>query len=841
MLSLSTACVAADDAPQPQVLQDLLNPNAVPVGVDPNFKSLTPESALQRNDLPIIPDLPYTPSTQPEQVPGGTQIPEYPLPGESGLNLAPIPPVPNNPLQNLPAGTAGNEAPVQNYSNTDELERYQDNTFTNTLTIAQMGSKAGIPLGAGQTSSGIDFTLPVDKVITNAKMTVHVSITEAMAMRGSHLEVVLNSQPVGTLPLTDSTGTATFELYLPYELFASVNTLIFNIDDPELACQVDYSNRYRVVILPDSEFILEGHELEVDDDLAIFPLPFIDPYDVTKAEVDIVYSQNLREDMVSASAILASWLGIRADYRGIKFKTHINSIPKAHAIIFGKPGEEIGGITMPDTSGISIIRNPVANLYKLILITGENIGELRDDVRILTSLSIPGHTKSIPVEHQSIPLREAYDANKWIPTNRKVYLTELLRNDQSLVSTGVWHSPIMINFRAAPDLYQLYGMPVYLYLDYNFPLENSINENESWLNVTLSGNFIDNLPVNKIGILENLWRLSGGDGRLEERLIPIQPYMIYGDNSLDLYFDLKLKRSASCSLLHDSNIKSIISDKSYLDLSNTDHYARLPNLSFFVGASFPFTKYADYAETVMLLPAKPSPTEIKVLLDMAARAGNATGNSITYNTVIFGLDELKETPNLFKDKDIMVVSSLTQKSLMEPLIQDSAFKFNGSDLAIKNLNPFSSEGSFLNSIPRLLVGDFRPENLDANRYLSSNVFWRGFISLVSPWDDERIVVVATASNDQQLSMISDDLDNPEINRSISGDVSLITGKDQIRSFRVGDSIYTGNVSFMFHLLHFAGTHVIWLSVFSFVFLIFFGVILSSWLKNRARKRTAGIK
>ena len=737
-LACSGACIAADNNAQPQVLQDLLDPNAIPVGVDPSINQFGSEPVVSNSNLPVIPDLIYTPSTRQN----GSALQNQPIQEEQKLNLAPIPPVPDNPLLNPPADNtlenppAGNplvnppvDSPVaenaaggnvQNLINAAPVDDFDDNNFSYNLTIGQMGAKDGILLAAGQTSSGIDFTLPMDKIITNAKMSVHVSITEAMAMRGAHLEVLLNGQPVGTLPLTESTGTAKFELYLPYELFASVNNLLFTIDDPELACQIDYSSRYRTVILPDSEFTLEGHELEVDDDLAIFPLPFIDPYDVTKAEINVVYPQVLREDMVSASAILASWMGIKADYRGIKFKTHINSIPKAHAIVFGKPGEEIDGITMPDTSGISIIRNPIASLYKLILITGENIGELRDDVRILTSLNIPEHTKRVPVEHQSIPLREAYDANKWIPTNRKVYLSELLRNDQSLVSTGVWHSPIQINFRAAPDLYQLYGLPGYLYLHYNFPLEKSINENQSKLNVTLSGNFIDNLPVNKVGILENLWRLSGGDGRLEEKLIPIQPYMIYGDNSLDLYFDIKLERSASCSLLHDSNIKSFISDKSYLDLSNTDHYARLPNLSFFIGASFPFTKYADYAETILLLPQQPSPTEIKVLLDMAARAGNATGNAITYNTVIFGLDELKQTPNLFKDKDVMVVSSLTQKALIEPLIKGSAFKYNGSDLAVKNLNPFSSEGSFISSLPRLLVGDFRPENLDANRYLSSN-------------------------------------------------------------------------------------------------------------------------
>ncbi len=62
-------------------------------------------------------------------------------------------------------------------------------------------------------------------------------------------------------------------------------------------------------------------------------------------------------------------------------------------------------------------------------------------------------TPSVDVDAQTIPLSKPYDAPRWIPTDRPVKLTELIRKDQSLTTTGIWHSPLQVAFRAAPDLF----------------------------------------------------------------------------------------------------------------------------------------------------------------------------------------------------------------------------------------------------------------------------------------------------------------------------------------------------------------------------------------------------
>lgn len=710
--------------------------------------------------------------------------------------------------------------------------------FASDLTFANLGAKEGVSLRAGQSATGLNFTLPLDKVITSARLSLSVEVTQAMARRGSHLELTLNGQAVASLPLNRADGPAEYDVSLPFEYFGTSNTFSFSVsDDEEFSCMVDYSRRYSVSLLPTSVLHLEGHRLQVGTDLSLFPLPFLDIYDVSKSAVNIVLPKNPQPGEINGAAVLASWFGMRSDYRGIKFNVVTGDIPEGNAIVFAHPKERIGLISMPDHESISVIEHPLTKAYKLVLIAANENSRFIDAIAALTSGKIPSNTKTMSYPSMQIAGRVAYDAPKWIPTNRKVYLSELLNPDQSLVSAGVWHPPLNISFRAAPDLYQLYGEPVDLSLSYNFPLEQWIDEDHSWLNVVLSGNFLQDLSVNKKGLAERVWRLLGGDTRQEKSKIPVQPYMIYGDNDLALYFDIKLKAGAPCSLLRDNNIKSAILDDSYIDLSKTSHFARMPNLSFFVGASFPFSKFADFSHTLLLLPQKPSDAEIQTLLDLTARSGRATGVPIWYADTVLGAEKLDKIHGI-ANTNLLAVSTLKQSEFLEKLLAPSSFIYSasGHDLSVREYGPLSLQGGIVKSLGRLLYGDFRQENTEATRYLRSNMSWRGFVSTISPWNDQGIMVMATANDDEQLKLLTDDLDKDLINREIGGDLTVISGTDSVRSFRVGDYIFLGDVSGYFALLHFLGQHEVWLSLLVFVFIALLGIALSSYLKRRALKR-----
>lgn len=701
------------------------------------------------------------------------------------------------------------------------------------LKIAQMGQPAGVSMGGGQLQAGINFTLPVDQVITNARLVLHLSVSPAIAEHNATLQLMLNGQALGSVPLSSAEqDDSRFQLDVPAPLLVSVNNLSFKINNVDtMLCQRDASGEYRVTILPDSQFELEGQQLNIGNDISNFPRPFFDDMQMSPSTISFSFPEKISNDGVSAAALLASWLGIEADYRGIHFDAQYNVLPEKNGILIGHPGDKIGGIVLPDSDKplLQYIDNPANPAYKLLLIVGKDQAALRTAAWRLTQGQFQQQTPSMVVEPTAIPVSQPYDAPRWIPTDRPVKLSELLRKDQSLTSLGIWHEPLNIAFRAAPDLFLWDGGSIPMHINYRFPTEEWINESHSWLSVTLNNTFLRNLPVNKQGILESLWHKVGGDARQEQSDISIEPYQIYGDNQLSLYFNITPQEDAPCSVLLNNNIKSQIDDSSSIDLSHTRHFALLPNLSFFVGASFPFTRLADFSQTVLLLPENPSETQIVTLLNMVARSGNATGTALANNHVIFGIPAGGSNLEMLRTKDVLAVSDMTQSLFNQQLLNQSPFGTRDNTLIAK-------KPTYWQKILRWLGGDWTADSVDADRYFSSNTDWRGFLSFPSQWNSDRLVVMILGSNNDQLSRLSTDLDSAKINAGIRGDAAIITDENGVRSFRVGRQYPSGQMPDHMMIVWYANQHAVLLAFSALLFSIIFGLLLYAVLKKRARER-----
>lgn len=749
----------------------------------------------------------------------------------------------SKPLDNTASDqTTSDNLYFSKMQNDDNLQNHQlltqDNEikpYASKITLTNMGSPKGIEIYPGQKSAGISFTLPIDKVITSARLDLYVSMTEAMQGNTNHIDVKVNGQALGSLPVA-KTEITNYELDIPAEYLAQENSLTLEMTDEEFVCKIDYSGKQKILIDPESYLSVNGYNLELGSDLTLFPLPFFDKFNSAQTLINFVLPKNTSTDILYGPLMLASYFGTIADYRTVKFNVSSDTLPQDNSIVFAHPGQTVAGIDMPKKEGIYIKDHPYSRPYKNIFIVAKNKSAFIKAVYSLVKANLSTATDYLKIKDDKPELREAYDAPNWITSNKKVLLSSLLKNNQSLVTHGYNHGPLNLSFKAAPDLYQLYEDSGDLYVAYEFPLDKNIDENESGLNLLLSGAFLDKLPVNKKGLLENIWRLSGGDAREDKRHVQISPSMIYGDNNLELYFDLRLKPNTPCSVISDPNVKSVIDESSYIDLSKTRHFARLPNLSYFVGASFPFTRYSDFSHTVVLLPDNPTAVELNTLMNMVARAGNSTGAMVSYEQVVIGSDLFTKEPGFFEDKDLLVISNLSHKDYLSKLFDGSAFIFNGNELNIYDYGLISFRGGFFRGLRRFLSGDFRAENLDANRYVRTSMAWRGFLSFLSPFDSDKIAVVVTATDDEELDKLTDDLSNSKVNREVRGDITLISGLNKVMSFNVGDYIFSGNVSTSFKILTFAGEHVIWLCISSFIVLILLSYIISKYLQRRSRAR-----
>lgn len=705
--------------------------------------------------------------------------------------------------------------------------------ISSAITVAQMGQAQGITLTGGQLQSGIVFTLPNDEVITNAHLNLSLRVSQALAARNTSLQLMLNGQPLGTLPLGSSdSDVSDYQLDIPAAMVVSNNNLSFKINDADkLLCEKESAEQYQVTILPKTTLTLEGQQLNIGTALRNFPRPFLDPQRMTPSAVTMGFASNVAPDSISAAALVASWLGIQSDYRGIRFPVMRGELPEKNGILFGHPGDKIGMLTFPAVTGphLQVVDNPNNPVYKLLLVSGEDEKQLRQAAYRLTSQPLTTDDSALQVQPQSIANRQPYDAPRWINTNRPVRLSELLRKDQSLTSTGIWHDAMRVNFRAAPDLFLWDGDTVPVNLHYRFPSENWIDENASLLNVTLNGTFLRNLTVNKVGLLENAWHRLGGDARQEQYQLNLDPYLIYGDNQLALYFNIKPKADAPCGVLLNNNIKSRIEEDSWIDLSHTRHFSMLPNLSYFVGASFPFTRLADFSQTTLLLPEKPTDAEISTLLDLAARAGNATGVALAQNQVLFGLPNGGTNLARLQQSDVLAISTTGNSAFNQAMLAHSPYEASGSTFGVK-------EPGALEKARAWLMGDWYRQQLDADRYFSSNESWRGFLSYRSPWNPDRLVVMTVASSDDQLLRLHNDLSSARINAGIRGDTAIITDENGIRSFRVGPQFPSGEMPWYMMVVWYANQHSVLLAVTALLLSALVGSAVWVMLKRHAGRR-----
>ncbi len=146
----------------PQLSAPAAPESSVPAALEPTVPAIQQESAL--TDLPP---------------PAGLEQADPQL--SSAAAAAPF--VPGQPVI-APAPAAALNQPI-----------------SSTISVAQMGQQQGIILSGGQLQSGIVFTLPGDEVITNAHLNLSLRVSQALAARNTSLQLMLNGQPLGTLPL----------------------------------------------------------------------------------------------------------------------------------------------------------------------------------------------------------------------------------------------------------------------------------------------------------------------------------------------------------------------------------------------------------------------------------------------------------------------------------------------------------------------------------------------------------------------------------------------------------------------------------------------------------------
>jgi cellulose synthase (UDP-forming) len=675
-----------------------------------------------------------------------------------------------------------------------------------TVTLADMGVRRPARLLGVNGEAGIPFSLRRDEVVTGASLVLNFAYSPALLADLSQLNVFINDEAVASLPLTGEGAKGT-QVEIPVEpaLFLTDNRLNLRFaghyargcEDPlHSSLWVNVSNIR-------SSLKLRLQRLPLRPDLNQLPAPFFDGGSgaETGLTLPFVFPGSPSDDALRAAAAAASYFGMAASYRGARFPALIGGLPTGEGVVFAVAGDRIEGLVLPAISGptLAVVANPRDPSSALLLVLGRDPGEMRDAALTL-AVGAKGLAGSIAaLGAPTLTARQPYDAPRWLRTDRKVRLGEIV-DPATLQTIGLPPGPVNAAFRVSPDLFLWPRTAAPLALRYRYPMGSWLNREESRLDVSLNGRYLKSFKLD---------RQRGADGlrsrllegfRLNDQDLSLPPYQLFGQNELQFYFDLKGHKTAACQGQQPTNVRSGIDPDTTIDLTGGHHYTQLPNLAFFASAGFPFTRMADLSKTAVVMAPDPGVNEIEAFLGLMGRFGDATGAPVTRVRIVRNGDEAA-----LRDHDVLLIGPTSLLTGDPRLMKAAPFSVEGSRLRLRLTRlrdrVFSMLGTALDNGEREAAGEV---------LVNADTF-SGMTSFRSPFGGERVVVALISDRPERLPALVRKLADPLQNAEVKGDL-VIESDNTLSSFQVGSTFWAGTMPHVYRAAWWLSGHPVLLAL-----------------------------
>lgn len=704
------------------------------------------------------------------------------------------------------------------------------------VSFQQLGANQPLELRGTQDSVRVRVGVRLDEVVESAQLHLDFAMSPALLTNLSHLKILFNDELLQTVTLDKNKlgSPQSVDLKINPALFTDYNQIRFDlIGHYTLECESPQHSSLWASISNQSYLRLTLRPLPLANDLGLLPAPFFDTRDNRLLKLPFVFSSQPSLGVLRAAGSVAGWIGMLAAYRGASFPVIKNQLPTQHAVVlasnFQRPDflKDLPKVQKPT---LAIMAHPSLPGIKLLLVLGQDDAQvqLAADTLALGNAALSGEQMQVGAL-QYPGRRAAYDAPLWINTERVVQLGELVKNPGDLQLRGIkLYEPINISTRMAPDLFTWNASGVPLNLVYRHtPPQSAI---DGALNVRINDQFVRSFPINAksndSGIKNTILLPLFDDSSIQAKSgLRIPAFLIGGDNQLQFSFNIPGVDSGRCSSVQAVEMFAAIDPQSTIDLTGFPHYVAMPNLAAFANSGFPFTKYADLAETSIVLSDPANPAEIELYLTILGRMAASTSIPATRFKLLLtsNVQNAADTDILLIGKPGSGATNLWNQNL-PALIE--AGKRSVRPLG-KTLESFM--GMFNLDI------EYQVPTPQGRSLLEGSGALAAVAGMESPLTPGRSVIVFQASDNNSLKLIGNVLNDPGKLRNIRGDLSFV--RDQtVESFRVNPVFYSGHLPWWQLLWFRVHTHPILVAAFGLGGGLLLAFLAYVALRTAARQR-----
>lgn len=545
------------------------------------------------------------------------------------------------------------------------------------LSLGQLGNQTAFRLRSTEGRADVNFGLRADELVTRAVLRLRYTYSPALIADQSHIKVLLNDEMMTTLPVTPASigRPVAQDIVLDPRFIADFNRLTLQfVGHYAQNCELNTHTSLWADVSGASELELTVRPIVVPNDLAALPMPFFDPRDLGRLNLPFLFASQPSYETLRAAGVVASWFGQLADWRGARFTAQLSAapgaaqaaLPKGHAIAFATNAERPAFLAQqpPYTGpGLGVMTNPGDGFSRLLLVSGRDGQDLKVAVDALVRGTAALSGAQAAIRPGAAPQeREAYDAPRWVRTDRPMKFGELVELPQQLQAAGRQADSVRLNLRIPPDLYlwKSRGVPVDLKFRYTPPIRTS----ESRMNMSVNDELVQAVNLRSS---EQTGGLSGlpallmeGAMAVERKDVLVPPFKLAPRSQLQYAFSFATHRGGDCENPAVDNARAAIDADSTIDFSGFPHYVELPEINYFATLGFPFTKYADLSQTAVVMPEKPGKDDIETLLTLMGRMGESTGYPST-QVEVSGPAQL----DAMKGKDLLLIGAAPNQRLLE--------------------------------------------------------------------------------------------------------------------------------------------------------------------------------